>query len=157
MKNRSCFKTVLALALAFALLTVSVSAFAKPWKFGVMDDTQWTCPDDPAGQNPNSVSVSILHQINQQFINHGVEFVIQVGDLTDDGSDAGIATRAEAAKELYLAGIGFFPMRGIYESNPRCFRMFSAWTFRLMHDIILEVSKMGGRRRPSFLVSLRFT
>ena len=120
MKKRTCFKTFLALALAFTLLTVSVSAFAKPWKFGVMSDTQWTCPNDPAGQNPNAVSVSILHQINQQFINHGVEFVIQVGDLTENGNDADIAMRAQAANELYLAGIGFFPMRGNHETygNP---------------------------------------
>ncbi|HEY5487625.1 MAG TPA: hypothetical protein VIK06_08260 [Candidatus Limnocylindrales bacterium] len=37
------------------------------WSFGVMDDTQWTTTD-PANANPNAVSVSIINQINPQFI-----------------------------------------------------------------------------------------
>jgi hypothetical protein len=49
-----------------------------------------------------------------------VKFVIQVGDLTEDGKDPDIATRALAAEPLYDAGIGFFPMRGNHETyaNP---------------------------------------
>jgi len=81
-----------------------------------MSDTQWTIPDDPSGQNPNGVSLSIINQLNPQFINHGVKFVIQVGDLTESGYDAGIASRAAAAQALYKAGIGFFPMRGNHET-----------------------------------------
>ncbi len=88
----------------------------KPWSFGVMGDTQWTCPTDPAGANPNGVAVSIISQVNQQFIDRGVKFVIQVGDLTEDGNDADVATRAAAAQQLYDAGIGFFPMRGNHET-----------------------------------------
>ena len=94
----------------------SHSAIAKPWKFGVMGDTQWTCPADPQGNNPNSVSASIIEQINPQFVKAGVEFVIQVGDLTDNGTDDGIKARAAAAKSLIDAGIGFFPMRGNHET-----------------------------------------
>jgi hypothetical protein len=115
MKKNLSFKTVCALALVFAMFMGAESVFAKPWSFGVMSDTQWTTAD-PAGKNPNSVSVSIIKQINQQFINQGVKFVIQVGDLTDAGNDADIATRALAAQQLYLAGIGFFPMRGNHET-----------------------------------------
>jgi hypothetical protein len=86
------------------------------FKFGVMGDTQWTYDlNDPAGQNPETVAVSYIKQIDQQFINHDVEFVIQVGDLTNYGYDAAIDARAAAAQDLYDAGIGFFPMRGNHE------------------------------------------
>jgi hypothetical protein len=88
---------------------------SKAWSFGVMDDTQWTVAD-PAGTNPNSVSKSIIDQIDPQFIGAGVKFVIQVGDLTDNGGSPGIATRAAAAQPLLNAGIGFFPMRGNHET-----------------------------------------
>ncbi len=86
------------------------------FKFGVMGDTQWTYDlDDPLGENPETVAVSFINQMNQQFINHDVEFVIQVGDLTNYGYDAAIQARADAAQALYDAGIGFFPMRGNHE------------------------------------------
>jgi hypothetical protein len=96
------------------------SASAEPWKFGVMSDTQWTCKDDPAGTNPYAVAKSIIDQINPQFIKAGVKFVIQVGDLTENGNDLDIAERAAAAQPLIDAGIGFFPMRGNHETyaNP---------------------------------------
>ncbi|HVP12729.1 MAG TPA: metallophosphoesterase [Phycisphaerae bacterium] len=87
----------------------------QKWTFGVMSDTQWTCANDPAGENPDHVAVSIINQLNAQFIDAGVKFVIQVGDLTENGNDVDIATRATAAQALYDAGIGFFPMRGNHE------------------------------------------
>jgi hypothetical protein len=83
---------------------------AKAWSFGVMGDTQWTTTD-PAGANPNRVSVSIIRQLNEQFIRRGVKFVIQMGDGEDYLSAGGISTRAAAAQPLYDAGIGFFPIR----------------------------------------------
>jgi hypothetical protein len=86
------------------------------FKFGVMGDTQWTYDlSDPLGQNPETVAVSFINQMNQEFINHEVEFVIQVGDLTNYGYDAAIHARAVAAQDLYDAGIGYFPMRGNHE------------------------------------------
>jgi hypothetical protein len=85
------------------------------WKFGVMSDTQWTTAD-PAGQNPTTVAVSIIDQLNPQFIKAGVKFVIQVGDLADTGDDADETVRAQAAQPLYDAGIGFYPMRGNHET-----------------------------------------
>jgi len=103
-------------------VTVSVVAPVSnaPWKFGVIDDTQWTCADDPAGINSNKVALSFINQINPQFINAGVKFVVQVGDLTENGNDADVQTRAAAAQPLLDAGIGFFPMRGNHETyaNP---------------------------------------
>ena len=98
------------------------------WKFGVMGDTQWTLHDGSGNSyttgnapdtllNPNSVAVSIINQVDAQFINHGVKFVIQVGDLTDCGTTAGIVTRALAAQtNLYPKNIGFFPVRGNHET-----------------------------------------
>ena len=115
-----------------AILMVSLSSCVEPepkpepWSFGVMVDTQWTpfgfkdgkpVPgNDPEGSNPNSVSASIITQINKEFIAKGVKFVIQVGDITDWGTDEAIASRAKAAEELYDAGIGFFCMRGNHET-----------------------------------------
>jgi hypothetical protein len=113
MKKLSCTKTVSALILA-TLMSVG-TASAEPWKFGVMSDTQWTTTD-PAGANPNAVSKSIIDQINPQFIKAGVKFVIQVGDLTENGNDADVAQRAAAAQPLIDAGIGYFPMRGNHET-----------------------------------------
>jgi Calcineurin-like phosphoesterase len=89
---------------------------SQAWSFGVMDDTQWTAATDPANANPNAVAVSIINQINPQLIKAGVKFVIQVGDLTENGNDADIAARAAAARPLLNAGIGFFPMRGNHET-----------------------------------------
>ena len=93
-----------------------MAATDGPWKFGVMGDTQWTCPTDPEGNNLDTVSNSIIQQINTQFINQGVKFVIQVGDLADTGEDVNEIARVTAAQPLVDAGIGFFPMRGNHET-----------------------------------------
>jgi hypothetical protein len=102
------------------------------WKFGVMSDTQWTTPPGtvwsspaqaaPGGvdaSDPNTCAVGILNQIQQQFINNGVKFVVHVGDLADDTSSTvgnlGQDTRALYAQPLYNAGIGFFPLRGNHD------------------------------------------
>jgi hypothetical protein len=84
--------------------TPAVQVSSQVWSFGVMGDTQWTLATDPAGNNPGGVPVSIIDQINQQFINKGVKFVIQVGDLTENGNDADVTRRATAAQALYDAG-----------------------------------------------------
>jgi len=99
-----------------ALVTPDVKASSSAWSFGVMGDTQWTLATDPAGTNPNGVPVSIINQLNQQFISKGVKFVIQVGDLSENGNDADELVRANAAKALYDKGIGFFPLRGNHET-----------------------------------------
>ena len=115
MKNLFRFKVFLSLVLVFALLIGAGSAFAETWKFGVMGDTQWTTTD-PANANPFTIPESIINQVHQQFINSGVKFVIQVGDLTDNGENISEITRAAAAQPLIDAGIGFFPMRGNHET-----------------------------------------
>lgn len=105
-----------ALFVLFVLLRFPAAAWAEPWKFGVMGDTQWTTPD-PAGQNPHTVPVSIIEQVNRQFIEAGVKFVIQVGDLSDDGKEVSEDVRAVAARQLIDAGIGFFAFRGNHEAR----------------------------------------
>jgi hypothetical protein len=105
------------LVLAFGTLSFAQGyryKSADAWKFGVHGDTQWL-NDDPLGENPNYVAVSLINRLNEEFINQGVKFVFQVGDLTDRSGDAAMATRAEASKTLYDANIGFFPMRGNHE------------------------------------------
>jgi hypothetical protein len=95
----------------------------KPWKFGVMADTQWTKNLD--GANPGTCAVGIIELLNMEFIKRGVKFVIQVGDLVDaeDNASNGFAgqrnmpVRASAAMALYDAGIGFFPLRGNHEGS----------------------------------------
>jgi len=92
-------------------------AGADVWKFGVMADTQWTGVAADPVNNPNDVAVSIIKQLNPQFIAAGVKFVVQVGDLTENGQPADLAVRAAAAQPLYNAGIGFFPLRGNHETS----------------------------------------
>ena len=72
---------------AAAADTASGLPSAQAWKFGVMADTQWIATnagDD--GMNPHSCAVEIARQIQQAFINEGVKFVVQVGDLCDKGN-----------------------------------------------------------------------
>jgi hypothetical protein len=94
-----------------------VKAGAEPWSFGLMSDTQWKSNLD--GENPGTVAVGIIKQLNSQFIAHDVKFVVQVGDLVDSYSDANgrFSHRANACQDLYDAGIGFYPMRGNHESS----------------------------------------
>jgi hypothetical protein len=112
MKRITMRKTMAALLLTMLMAT---SASAAPWKFGVMADTQWIGTDD--GRSPNSVPADIIKALNQQFKNKGVDFVLQMGDLCDNGSLAGEDTRAAFAQELFNAGIGFFPFRGNHDSS----------------------------------------
>lgn len=120
--------------------TTSSVAAAVPsktaWKFAVMNDTQWTQTDD--GYNPDGTPVDIINKLNQEFINKGVKFVVQTGDLTEKASSTGTTTatktvngttttytysntaaedmRAIFAQTLFNAGIGFFPLRGNHDS-----------------------------------------
>lgn len=110
-------------SLGLAFLLMATSAYADPWKFGIMSDTQWKANVD--GENPETVAVGIINQLNQEFIKHGVKFVIQVGDLVDKETDSPngnptnrtMDTRAAAAQALYDAGICFFPLRGNHEGS----------------------------------------
>ena len=110
----------LAVVMHFPLLTPRRAlASSGSWKFGVMADTQWRTGLN-AGGEPGSCAVSVINALNQQFIHHDVKFAIQVGDLADVESVNGVRTmptRAEAARPLYDAGIGFFPLRGNHEGS----------------------------------------
>jgi len=106
--------TVLLGATALGLL-VSANAQAETWTFGLMSDTQWIGSAGTAN-NPGTTSVSVINQVNQQFINSGVKFVIQDGDLVDTYSAANEQVRASAAQQLNSAGIGFFPLRGNHDA-----------------------------------------
>lgn len=86
-----------------------------PWSFGVHGDTQWTVEGNPE-DNPDHVAVAMINALDEQFINAGVKFVIQVGDLSDRAGNAAMYTRAAAAQPLYDKGIGFFPLRGNHET-----------------------------------------
>lgn len=111
-------------AYAAALVLAVSQVSGEPWKFGLMSDTQWRNNLD--GENPNTVSVGIVKQINTEFIKHKVKFVLQVGDLADTYSQAAFDTRAEAAQDLLNAGIGYFPLRGNHESSSSAANYFSS-------------------------------
>jgi hypothetical protein len=104
-----------------AATSVSVAQSAQAWKFGVMADTQWSRDD---GRNPGACAVDMVKAVNQEFIKHKVDFVIQVGDLVDKTGNttesvaASEGIRAAFAQELYNSGIGFFPVRGNHDSQP---------------------------------------
>lgn len=98
-----------------AALPVTVHCPSTAWKFGVMSDTQW--PTSPDGKNPNSVAVNVIEHLNAQFIASGVKFVVAVGDVTDNGTNLALDTRATFAQDLYNAGVGFYPLRGNHESS----------------------------------------
>ena len=108
---------------ALAFVSVAGSAWAEPFSFGVMSDTQWK--ENLDGENPKTSAVGIINQLNQQFIEAGVKFVIQVGDLNDKETDSPngnpndrtMDARADAAQALYDAGICFFPLRGNHEGS----------------------------------------
>jgi hypothetical protein len=126
---RASSRAVLAALAATAILVsqgaprADEPAAPAAWKFGVMADTQWRADTD--GENPGTVAAGIVRQLNQQFIAHGVKFVVQVGDLVDSESDGAngdssrrnMPVRADLARELYDAGIGFFPLRGNHEGS----------------------------------------
>ncbi|QEM66895.1 metallophosphoesterase [Geobacter sp. FeAm09] len=121
---------------ATASTVAAVVPSKSAWKFAVMNDTQWTQTDD--GYNPDGTPVGIIAKLNQEFINKGVKFVVQTGDLTEKASSTGTTTatktvngttttytysntaaedmRALFAQTLYNAGIGFFPLRGNHDS-----------------------------------------
>ncbi len=121
MKRLSVARTAFILALVCSL-SIAASAFAEPWKFGVMSDTQWIGADD--GRNPGTCAVDIVKALNKQFIGQGVKFVVQMGDLVDTTGSTTMSitntedVRAVLAQELYNAGIGFFPHRGNHDSQP---------------------------------------
>jgi hypothetical protein len=86
------------------------AAHAEAWKFGVISDTQQT-----VSGGENSVATPIIAAVNQRFIGAGVDLVVQVGDLGDNGSNASMTSRAAANANLTAAGISFYPLRGNHD------------------------------------------
>jgi len=109
--------------LAATIVALSASgALAQSFKFGVMSDTQWA-PSE--GHADKGVPTEIIDDVNQQFIKAGVQFVVQVGDITQNAGKLPnaldeINIRANHTKALTAAGIGFFPLRGNHEGTAAC-------------------------------------
>jgi hypothetical protein len=103
----------------FRMGKASAAISGNAWMFGVMSDTQWKSGGSYT-DGDMTCATGVIDALNQQFINHGCKFVIQVGDLCDKeyvGSVRSLPTRAAHAQALYDAGIGFFPLRGNHESS----------------------------------------
>lgn len=121
-------KSKMAMILAIAAMSAfGENAMAEKWSFGVMADTQWS-GTDPTGNNINTVAVNQIKACNFQFINAGVDFVVQVGDLCDSNNSAngGLQTRLDANAELSAAGIEFYGLRGNHESGSGSKTFFNA-------------------------------
>jgi 3',5'-cyclic AMP phosphodiesterase CpdA len=101
--------------LTFAAVFVSGALSAAPWSFGVISDTQW----QPVKPENCSVAIHIVDAVNREFIAAKVELVLQVGDLCDDGSNAGLDMRAAHNRALAEAGIPFYPVRGNHDGSLR--------------------------------------
>jgi len=91
---------------------------ASSWTFGIIGDTQWTVTDD--GLNPYTCAAEPIRQINNQFIDSNVPFVIHVGDLCDGTSEPATQTNGELIRAAYTQAlfnnnIGFFPLRGNHD------------------------------------------
>lgn len=113
MKGTISIKGALTAALVGAVVIVAGSAaIATPYTYGVMGDTQWNASTT---NNPNTVAVQVAQKVNTQFVNAGVQAVFQVGDLTDNGSTAGLQSRLDANSNLN--GIAFYGLRGNHEDN----------------------------------------
>ena len=104
----------------FRLGKASAALSDSAWQFGVMADTQWTSPIG----GKYTCATGIIDALNDQFIQHGCKFVVQVGDLVNSESynlifkkKRTLSVRADYAEDLYDAGIGFFPVRGNHESS----------------------------------------
>jgi len=109
------------LVLAALALSAASSGFAEAFSFGVMGDTQ-----DTAGVGINSVAINQINACNNAFVQAGVKFVVQVGDLGDNGSVASLQTRLAANTALTNAGITFYGLRGNHEDNSAAQAYFNA-------------------------------
>ncbi len=111
-------RCAIALALAAGLVAAACPAFAAPWSFGVLSDTQWTHPKADA-MNPNTIPVSVVKQVDAQFISKGVALVVAVGDTVEEPgkNNVNFDARALYAQDLYNAGIGFYPLRGNHDAQ----------------------------------------
>ncbi|NJL30131.1 MAG: PEP-CTERM sorting domain-containing protein [Phycisphaerales bacterium] len=110
--DQAKYAAISAVALVLGLSLQQSAALAEAWKFGVIGDTQQT-----KSGGLNSVATEIITAINTKFIEENVEFVLQVGDLTDNGSTAGLQTRLDINADLTAAGIRFFGLRGNHEGS----------------------------------------
>jgi hypothetical protein len=124
MRSVSCGMAA-ALMAAAVVAGFGSAARADTFSFGVMADTQWS-GSDPTGNNINTVAVNQAKACNLAFINAGVSFVVQVGDLGDNGSVASLQTRLDCNSSLTAAGIPFYGLRGNHEDNSACQTFFQA-------------------------------
>jgi len=113
--------SVLSLSALLCLGAVASAVHAEAWSFGVISDTQQT-----QSGGLNSVATNIIAGVNAQFIARGVDFVVQVGDLGDNGSVASLQTRLAANADLAAAGIEFYGIRGNHESGTDAAAYFQA-------------------------------
>lgn len=102
-----------------ALMPASATA---AWTFGIIGDTQWA----PQTDENRTVAIHVIDQVNQQFIAHGVDIVLAVGDLHDTMTPTAIQVRKDRNKPLADAGIPFYPVRGNHDDERRALTAYKA-------------------------------
>lgn len=108
---------IYALVLLFVLVFQPVKGESPVWKFGIMGDTHDV---PPHLKGSAGVALPFIKLVNSEFIKHGVDFVVQCGDLADaqGGQDEkGFAVRYDANDDLRRAGIPFYAIRGNHDTG----------------------------------------
>lgn len=115
------------------VLATSPTSLADPWKFGVIADTQWGPVDD----NNKGVAVHIIDAVTDEMIRHGVEVVVQLGDLVEAASQDSFDLCASQFAKIRDAGIKFRPVRGNHDSGRKA---ENAVLFRKAFSFLPEVT-----------------
>nr|MCU0843169.1 metallophosphoesterase [Thiobacillaceae bacterium] len=110
------------LLLAALGIVIQMPATAAPWSFGIISDTQWA----PQNDTNRTVAIHVIDRVNEQFVAHGVDLVLQVGDLHDTISPTAIGVRAAHNQALADAGIPFYPVRGNHDDERRALSTYKA-------------------------------
>lgn len=110
------FRPIYLLPILFALAFQPIKGESTVWKFGIIGDTH----NSPPKKSNAGVALSYIKLVNSEFIRHGVDFVVQCGDLADaqGGQDKeGFPVRFRANEDLRKAGIPFYALRGNHDTG----------------------------------------
>lgn len=106
------------LLLLLLLHTAQATEQQAPWKIAIIGDTHDATPRMAGSEG---VAVNFINTLYQEILKHGVDMVVQVGDMADaagNESPQGLAKRKELNRVLEQKGIPFYTLRGNHEASP---------------------------------------